>query len=417
MGKNRHVIKSENVRTVIGEGNNHDASVPGTQQGAIEQAVSGCEASSVEAQRKEPKENAKITLVKLTLCGPADVAPEITAAQDIIYDWNRQHGESNGFWVKHQHWSTDSFPALGDRGQGIINRQLIADSDIVVAIFWSRFGTPTGVANSGTEEEIRRGHLLGKKILVYFSNIEPLPPSADTQQLNRLWEFRQELRTMGLCWTFNSRAEFRKSFANHLALVLNDLKPSILKAEVSPKADPQVQQIAKGSQNIQMHGSGNTININRQPPVEKTILERRPGSIDAEDEHLISSWIQELADGELKMPRSTAFGMWRKRFYNRFKISRTGDLPAVAMTAARGWYYQVRAIQKRGYKSPAPDMYRQERISAIKAAMNEMGATNGKYYPELGRRLKMKKSFASLKDLTTRNLDRVYRMVLRDKHE
>jgi hypothetical protein len=32
-------------------------------------------------------------LVKLTFCGPSDVAKEITIAQDVVSDWNIQHGE------------------------------------------------------------------------------------------------------------------------------------------------------------------------------------------------------------------------------------------------------------------------------------------------------------------------------------
>src|SRR4051812_20415764 len=94
-----------------------------------------------------------VKLVKLALCGPGDVAKEIALAQAVINEWNVQHGEATGFWVKHQHWSTDSHPELGDRPQAIINKQMIDDSEVLVAIFWSRFGTPTGAADSGTEEE------------------------------------------------------------------------------------------------------------------------------------------------------------------------------------------------------------------------------------------------------------------------
>lgn len=32
----------------------------------------------------------------------------------------------------------------------------IADSDVVVGIFWKRFGTPTGDAQSETEHELRK---------------------------------------------------------------------------------------------------------------------------------------------------------------------------------------------------------------------------------------------------------------------
>ena len=45
--------------------------------------------------------------------------------------------------------------------------------------------------------------------------------------------------------------------------------------------------------------------------------------------------------------------------------------------------------------------------------MSQMGFTNESYYPDLSRRLGMKKSFLPLKDLTKRDLDRVYNLVRR----
>jgi hypothetical protein len=67
-----------------------------------------------------------VELIKLTLCGPTDVAKEMALAAEAINDWNCQHGEQRGFWVKHQHWSTDSYPDAQETGQGAINKQLIA---------------------------------------------------------------------------------------------------------------------------------------------------------------------------------------------------------------------------------------------------------------------------------------------------
>src|SRR4051794_10800943 len=62
--------------------------------------------------------SASVELIKLTLCGPTDVAKEIALAAEAINDWNCQHGEKRGFWVKHQHWSTDSYPDAQETGQG-----------------------------------------------------------------------------------------------------------------------------------------------------------------------------------------------------------------------------------------------------------------------------------------------------------
>jgi hypothetical protein len=53
-------------------------------------------------------------------------------------------------------WRTHSHPAAGARPQALLNKQVVDRCDILVGVFRLRFGTPTGVADSGTEEAIRR---------------------------------------------------------------------------------------------------------------------------------------------------------------------------------------------------------------------------------------------------------------------
>src|ERR1700680_239228 len=183
-----------------------------------------------------------VGLIHMTLCGPTDVAKEIALAAEAINDWNCQHGEQRGFWVKHQHWSTDSYPDAQETGQGAINKQLIDSTDILVAIFWSRIGTPTASAESGTVEEIQRAIAAGKKVMVYFSDLEPLPAGASIEQVKRLSGFREQLRTHRSCWTFQSRSGFRDDFATHLALMLNDFPLGQKSRAHRPRADAEVRQ-------------------------------------------------------------------------------------------------------------------------------------------------------------------------------
>jgi hypothetical protein len=346
------------------------------------------------------------SLIKVTFCGPGDVKKEIQIAQEVVTEWNLQHGESCGFWVKHQHWSTDSHPDLSDRPQGVINRQMIDDSDIIIAIFWSRFGTPTGVANSGTEEEIRRGMKLGRKVMVYFSDLEPIPPTADKQQLERLWNFRQELQPTGLCWSFSSRDQFRRELARHLAFKLNEFKKVL-----TNNLEPAPTQAITGDNNVQV---GRDMNVFTKPPTIKNIIARKDGGVSPEELRKIKLWIEELAEGEIGIPRTTAFGKWGAIFLNFFKLDKREELLSVQMDDAKKWFVQQRAIQTRSQKNKDPDGTSRKRITAIKAAMNQMGVSKETYYPELANRLRMKKAFVSLKNLTKRDLERVYRMVMSD---
>ncbi|WP_353622123.1 hypothetical protein [Halocella sp. SP3-1] len=54
------------------------------------------------------------------------------------------------------HWETSAFPESGKRPQALLNKQIVNDSDAAIAIFWTRFGTPTEEYDSGTEEEIEK---------------------------------------------------------------------------------------------------------------------------------------------------------------------------------------------------------------------------------------------------------------------
>ena len=43
-------------------------------------------------------------------------------------------------------WDTHASPEMGDRAQAIINKQVLKNADLVVAAFWTRLGSPTGVS-------------------------------------------------------------------------------------------------------------------------------------------------------------------------------------------------------------------------------------------------------------------------------
>jgi hypothetical protein len=354
----------------------------------------------------------QLTALNLVFCGPSDVAKEIDIGKDIVDHWNQRHAEARGLWVKHHHWQTDTYPDLSERAQNIPNRQLIDKCKILVAIFWSRFGTPTGVADSGTQEEILRAVDLGRKVMVYFSGLEK-PSDTDTRQRDLLLRFKQSLQPRGICRNFTSRVEFRKLFENDLALVLNAFEPKPERPKPVPRPHPRVSQKARTEKGNIYQNVGDTYHY-AHPPTKKIIRERRPGSVTTEEVYQINEWIKELAEGEVGRTRDEAFAMWGGRFKNRFHLGHREDLPSNKMRDAEEWYQVQKAMQKRGLKRKAPDLYRTERISSIKAAMGEMGKTNETYYPELSMRLRLRKPFSSLKQLTTRNLDRVYSMVRAD---
>ena len=91
-----------------------------------------------------------------------------------------------------------------------------------MCIFWSRLGTETGEAESGTVEEILKFMEAGKPVLVYFSS-QPIPQTFDPDQWSRLQAFKSRIMARGLIDSFESEQELSKKLQDHLTEVLREL--------------------------------------------------------------------------------------------------------------------------------------------------------------------------------------------------
>ena len=157
------------------------------------------------------------TIVKVMIASPGDVANERQTARDVINEWNVIHAEDRRSIIMPVAWETNATPAMGDRAQEIINKQLLRTSDLLVAIFWIRLGTPTGVAKSGTSEEIEEHLHAGKPVMLYFSATPVRPDSMGEVQYQALREFKASMRQQGLVEEYESLSELREKFARQLA--------------------------------------------------------------------------------------------------------------------------------------------------------------------------------------------------------
>jgi hypothetical protein len=176
----------------------------------------------------------------------------------------------------------------------------------------------------------------------------------------------------------------------------------------------KIVQTAIGNNNTVV--GGNQYNY-QQPPKIKLVVERGEGAISSEQARQIQQWIELLAENTVGMSRDRAFGMWWKRLKNRFKVEKYEQLKEVDFPDVEHWYRIQAAILTRGLKTKAPDAWRKARYGAIKQAMRRSSFDENSYYPQLAARLKMRKPFSSLTELTKRDLERVYTMVLRDVRE
>jgi len=114
------------------------------------------------------------TVFEVMIASPSDVPQERLIAREVITEWNTIHAKDRQTVLMPIGWETHSTPGTGDRRQAIINGQLLKDADLLVAVFWTRLGSPTGVARSGTVEEIEEHLRAGKPAMIYFSSA-PVP--------------------------------------------------------------------------------------------------------------------------------------------------------------------------------------------------------------------------------------------------
>jgi hypothetical protein len=141
------------------------------------------------------------------LASPSDTETEREVLRRVIGRWNDLHAEALGVVLLPVGWETHSAPQLGAPPQALINRQVLERCDLLVGVFWTRLGTPTETAPSGTAEEIQRFIDAGKRALVYFSARPAAPDLLDPEQLNALRQFREDLQRQGLTDRYGSFEE------------------------------------------------------------------------------------------------------------------------------------------------------------------------------------------------------------------
>jgi hypothetical protein len=170
------------------------------------------------------------TVIPVMIASPGDVHAIRTSARDVIHEWNYIHSDSTHLVLMPVGWETHSSPELGSSAQDLINERVLEDCDLLIGIFWTRLGTPTGRASSGTVEEIQRHVDSGKPAMIYFSKQPAAPDTIDPDQYRALVQFRSWCETQGLVETFFGAEDFATKLKRHIQIVIqkNDHLRSII---------------------------------------------------------------------------------------------------------------------------------------------------------------------------------------------
>ena len=183
-------------------------------------------------KQNAPLQGLRYGRIRVFVSSPGDVEKEVDCLRNVIEEINRVVANKKQLNLELVHWKTHIIPDMG-RAQQIINQQ-IGLFDIFIGIMWKKFGTQTGKASSGTEEEFNLAYELWKKtgrprIMFYFNQAPyTLRTINDVEQIKKVIEFRKRIEKLGLIWEYEGLDNFERTIRGHLISIVQDWETSFL---------------------------------------------------------------------------------------------------------------------------------------------------------------------------------------------
>jgi hypothetical protein len=170
--------------------------------------------------------------IRIFVASPGDVQAERDQLAKVVEELNltlSAIAPEKNIVLELVRWETHVHPGLGRDAQEVVSRQT-PEYDIFVGVLWKRMGTPTAVAESGTEEEFRHAyerwqHDKSLPVLFYFCQQAFPPPRTkeEVEQLGKVVDFRAELSNKGLVWDYVDHTGFADVIRPHLLFVLGGM--------------------------------------------------------------------------------------------------------------------------------------------------------------------------------------------------
>ena len=191
----------------------------------------------------------KTQTYRVLIASPSDLTEERHAAAQAIHAWNSEHVAAESVVLLPVMWETHATPQSCLRPQEAINHQLVQQCDMLIGMFWTKLGTSTGVAESGTVEEINQFVAAGKPALLYFSSRPIDPNRIDTKQLKKLRKFKEATYKNALIGTFNSIGNLKRTLQSDLLRQVRSIRSR------SPRS--KLEQAFKITELLQTHKQQN----------------------------------------------------------------------------------------------------------------------------------------------------------------
>ena len=150
--------------------------------------------------------------IQVFLASPGDVSKEREAITRLLGEWNTLYSKDKGISLNVLRWEKDLATRSGVKAQAEITEQLLKNSDILIGIFWSRFGSPTDKYMSGTLEEISYFLDRKKPVIMYFIDRLVSPSHIKGKDIDSIETFKNEYGKIGIYKSITKKAsspEFR----------------------------------------------------------------------------------------------------------------------------------------------------------------------------------------------------------------
>jgi hypothetical protein len=179
-----------------------------------------------------------------------DVAAERDALKGVVSGMDERCGRL-GVDLHLIDWRSGVIPDMGSDAQDVINRQVRFDGiDIFLGIVWSRIGTQTPRAMSGTVEEVNRAiasrNQCGwpRRMMFFLCDREIPQGLADATQAQEARKFKQWIESCAICKHYDDLAGFKEQASLALTLALDEFlmhPPNAPQPQPPQPPQPQVQ--------------------------------------------------------------------------------------------------------------------------------------------------------------------------------
>lgn len=173
-------------------------------------------------------------VLRVMIAGPADASEAVGVVSQAISDYNTGV-EQGGVVLLPMHFTTHVTMGLAAHPQQMLDEQLLAKADLLVAVFSSRLGTPTPDWESGTQQEIEGQSAKGRPTLVFvregYDGKEPA-----------LTRYEEELCQRGILHFYSDFETIRKELSRQFPrIVAND---TFIRREIGSDWVEALQQIS-----------------------------------------------------------------------------------------------------------------------------------------------------------------------------